>query len=116
MTAFVFASPYLPLTSPGAPRMTIKHSTETVTVAGVCLTASIPDSLYGRTNRNAKTRTLVLKAVGDLYLGGQGVTSTSYGVKLAAGEVFAAELKPDDELYAAVATGTLSQPVIHLGV
>lgn len=96
--------------------MTIKHSTETVTPAGVCLTASVPDSPYGSTNRNARTRTLVLKAAGELFLGGAGVSPTSYGVKLAAGEVFAAELKPHDELYAAVATGTLSQPVLHLGV
>lgn len=42
-----------------------------------------------------------------LYLGGSSVTSSSYGIKLAAGQIFSADLSSDDQLYA-IGSGTVS--------
>lgn len=41
-----------------------------------------------------------------VFVGGPGVTTTSYGHELVAGQQLAVELGPDDELYGVVATGT----------
>jgi len=35
-----------------------------------------------------------------LYIGNQSVTATEYGIKLAAGQIWSADLKPDDQVYA----------------
>ena len=42
-----------------------------------------------------------------VYLGGSSVTASSYGIKLAAGQIFSADLGAYDKLYA-VGSGTIS--------
>lgn len=46
-----------------------------------------------------------------LYIGGESVTTTSYGLKLAAGQVWSADLNPDDKIYA---VGTSTAAVLIL--
>lgn len=52
----------------------------------------------------------------NLYLGGAGVTTTSYGYLLAGGAAFAIELEDTEGLYAVVATGTQTVGVTRQGV
>ena len=47
-----------------------------------------------------------------VYLGSSDVTSSSYGIKLAAGQIWSADLGPYDKLYA-VGTGTLAVLVLE---
>jgi hypothetical protein len=42
----------------------------------------------------------------DVFLGGEGVTTTSYGFLLGAGISFSVELQDDEKLYAVVASST----------
>jgi hypothetical protein len=46
-----------------------------------------------------------------VYLGGETVSSSSYGVKLAAGQIWSADLGPYDKIYA---TGTAGVAVLIL--
>ena len=50
-------------------------------------------------------------ATAVVYLGGENVSSSSYGVKLVAGQVWSADLGPADKLYA---TGTAGVAVLIL--
>ena len=51
----------------------------------------------------------------DVYLGGDGVTTTSYGYLLKAETNFSVELQDDEKLYAVVATGTQTVNIIRQG-
>ena len=51
-----------------------------------------------------------------VYLGGEGVTTTSYGFLLGAGISFSIELQDDEKLYAVVATSTQNVNIIRQGV
>jgi hypothetical protein len=46
-----------------------------------------------------------------LYIGNASVTSSSYGIKLAAGQIWSADLGPDDQVYA---VGTSTSAVMIL--
>ena len=46
-----------------------------------------------------------------IYIGNQSVTSSNYGIKLAAGQIWSADLAPNDEIYA---VGTASVAVLIL--
>lgn len=96
--------------------MTVKHATVALSTSAASLLGSVADAPTGRSAKAAVARTIVGKAVADLYIGGPGVTSAAYGVKITSGETFSFDLKPGDVLYAALASGTASQPVLHLGV
>lgn len=50
-----------------------------------------------------------------VYLGGEGVTTTSYGFLLAAGISFSVEMQVDEKLYGVVATGTQTVNVLRQG-
>ena len=47
-----------------------------------------------------------------VYLGGSSVTSSSYGIKLSAGQIFSADLAPYDKLYA-VGSGTIAVLILE---
>jgi hypothetical protein len=46
-------------------------------------------------------------ASAPLYIGNESVTSSNYGIKLSAGQIWSADLGPDDQVYA-VGTSTAS--------
>ena len=50
-----------------------------------------------------------------VYLGGEGVTTTSYGYLLKAETSFSVELQDDEKLYAVVASGTQTVNIIRQG-
>ena len=51
-----------------------------------------------------------------VYLGGEGVTTTSYGFLLGAGISFSIELQGSEKLYAVVASSTQNVNIIRQGV
>jgi hypothetical protein len=50
-----------------------------------------------------------------VYLGGEGVTTSSYGFTLAAGISFSIELQDDEKLYAVVASSTQNVNILRQG-
>lgn len=96
--------------------MSVKHSNSVVVaVTATSLTAPVADHSG---NNYEVARSLVLTNTGsvDLFLGGSDVTSASFGYKLAAGKEMSLDLGRGDELFAAVATGTSTVRILHLGV
>ena len=51
----------------------------------------------------------------DVFLGGEGVTTASYGFLLGAGIVFSVELQDDEKLYAVVASSTQTVNILRQG-
>ena len=51
----------------------------------------------------------------DVFLGGVGVTTTSYGFLLGAGISFSVELQDDEKLYAVVASSTQNVNILRQG-
>jgi len=51
----------------------------------------------------------------DVYLGGEGVTTTAYGYLLGASTSFSVELQTGEKLYAVVASGTQTVNVLRQG-
>jgi len=51
----------------------------------------------------------------SVYLGGEGVTTTSYGFLLAAGISFSVEMQVDEKLYGVVASSTQTVNVLRQG-
>jgi len=51
----------------------------------------------------------------DVYLGGAGVTTTSYGFLLGAGISFSVELQDDEKLFAVVASSTQTVNILRQG-
>jgi hypothetical protein len=51
----------------------------------------------------------------DVYLGGDGVTTTDYGFLLKADSSFSIELQDDEKLYAVVASSTQTVNIIRQG-
>ena len=51
-------------------------------------------------------------SVNPIYIGGSSVTTSSYGIKLAAGQIFSADLGAYDKLYA-VGSGTVSVLILE---
>jgi hypothetical protein len=50
-----------------------------------------------------------------VFIGGSGVTTTSYGYELAAGGVLTVELKRDEAVFGVVTTGTTTVNVLRVG-
>jgi hypothetical protein len=92
----------------------IAHSVVSVNVTPTSLTAGVPD----RNDRQDIERSIVVQnnSTGDLFLGGPSVSSVAFGMKVPAGASAAFDLVYGDELYAAVAVGSASINVMHLGV
>ena len=51
----------------------------------------------------------------DVYIGGEGVTTTDYGYLLKADTNFSVELQDDEKLYGVVASGTQTVNIIRQG-
>jgi hypothetical protein len=51
----------------------------------------------------------------SVYLGGEGVTTSSYGYLLGAGTSFSIELQDDEKLYGVVASSTQNVNIIRQG-
>jgi hypothetical protein len=51
----------------------------------------------------------------DVFLGGEGVTTTSYGFLLGAGISFSVELQDDEKLFAVVASSTQTVNILRQG-
>jgi hypothetical protein len=51
-------------------------------------------------------------ASAPVYIGGPSVTSSSYGIKLAAGQIWSADLAPNDQIYA-VGTSTVAVLILE---
>lgn len=51
----------------------------------------------------------------DVYIGGEGVTTTDYGYLLKAETNFSVELQDDEKLYGVVASGTQTVNIIRQG-
>ena len=51
----------------------------------------------------------------DVYIGGEGVTTTDYGYLLKPDTNFSVELQDDEKLYAVVTTGTQTVNIIRQG-
>jgi hypothetical protein len=47
-----------------------------------------------------------------LYIGNESVTTTNYGIKLSAGQIWSADLGPDDKIYA-VGTSTAAIMILE---
>jgi hypothetical protein len=50
-----------------------------------------------------------------VYLGGEGVTTSSYGYELLGGTSFSVELQDDEKLYAVVASSTQTVNIFRQG-
>jgi hypothetical protein len=51
-------------------------------------------------------------ASAPIYIGNASVTSSNYGIKLAAGQIWSADLAPNDEIYA-VGTSTVAVLILE---
>jgi hypothetical protein len=51
-------------------------------------------------------------ASAPVYIGNESVTSSNYGIKLAAGQIWSADLAPNDQIYA-VGTSTVSVLILE---
>lgn len=99
----------------------VKHSSVTVGTTATAVTSPVVDGdgiePYG--SPNAVTRRAVVTnthASADVFLGGEGVTSTAFGYTLKAGASLTLELGADDHLYAVSTLGGEVLRVLHLGV
>jgi hypothetical protein len=66
--------------------------------------------------RDGQTVSVQVPAAGaTVYLGGEGVTTTSYGFLLAAGISFSVEMQDGEKLYGVVASSTQTVNVLRQG-
>lgn len=82
--------------------MTVNHSTKTVGTTATPLFA-VNDNF---TQRRRGTFSVQNNSASTVFVGGPGVTTSSFGYKLVAGDSMAFDLGPSDILYAVVASGT----------
>jgi hypothetical protein len=91
----------------------VKHASVTVGTTSTDLTSSIRDD-HGF---NGVTRTVVVqnKGTGSVFLGGPGVTTSSFGYELPSGSEASFDLTLGDILFG-VASSAQSVTVLHMGV
>ena len=89
--------------------MPVSHNRVTVTTEATKLTSDFD-------GRDGQTINVQNPSGGaDVFLGGEGVTTTSYGYLLKADTSFSIELQDDEKLYAVVASSTQVVNVIRQG-
>lgn len=89
--------------------MALTHQTVTVTTTATLLS--------GDGGRDGQTVLVQNPSGGSIvYLGGTGVTNTSYGFSLEGGVAFAIELQDGEGLYGVVASSTQAVNVLRQGV
>jgi hypothetical protein len=92
--------------------MSLSHTLKTLSTTAQIISIAPADEIA-----YASTLTISVQNTDDtivVYLGGSGVTSSNYGYKLLPGITFAADLAPDDELYAVAASGTPKVAIIKV--
>jgi hypothetical protein len=94
--------------------MTVRHSVVTVGTTATLLSDPAQDLATNKTHRifiqnpsSGQNNTV--------YVGGEGVTSTSYGFTLGAGDFLEITMDSDEEIYAVVATGTELVSTLRFG-
>lgn len=80
--------------------MAVKHSTVDLTVTAKDLTVEGVSHSSNSGRRNLRVQN---SGSSEVFLGDSTVSSTSYGILLAAGAVTSFDIGTDDEIYAAVA-------------
>jgi hypothetical protein len=89
--------------------MALTHERVSVTTTATLLSASV-------SGRDGQTVMIQNPSAGSItYLGGVGVTSTSYGYALAAGSDMSIDLQNGETLYGVVASSTNTVNVIRQG-
>jgi hypothetical protein len=90
--------------------MAIAHAQVTVGTTATLLSAAV-------VGRNGQTVLVQNPANGvNVYIGGAGVTTSSYGYLVVGGSAFAIDLADQESIYAVVATGTQAVGVLRQGV
>lgn len=70
--------------------------TRNLTLSGTAQELTIDDVVDGQNTISVQNTDLSA----PLYIGNEFVTTSSYGIKLVAGQIWSADLAPDDKLYA----------------
>lgn len=95
--------------------MAVKHQTVTVGATPTDLTAEVDNGYYMNNTRHLRVQNT--SGTETVYLGGPGVTSTDYGLALAAGAVYEVNLLADEKLYATCAAlGSAPVRLLHTGL
>jgi hypothetical protein len=92
--------------------MSLSHSLVSLTTTAQIVSVAPADELP-----YANSLTISIQNTDDtiaVFLGGVGVTSSSYGYKLLPGTTFSADLSPADDLYAVAASGTPKIAIIKV--
>jgi hypothetical protein len=82
--------------------------TRNLTLSGTALELTIDDAVDGPNTLSVQNT----DASAPLYIGNESVTSSNYGIKLAAGQIWSADLDADDKIYA-VGTSTAAIMILE---
>lgn len=82
--------------------------TRNLTLSGTALELTINDAVDGPNTISVQNT----DASAPLYIGNASVTSSIYGIKLAAGQIWSADLGPNDQVYA-VGTSTAAIMILE---
>jgi hypothetical protein len=88
--------------------MSISHERVSIGTTATVVSAS-------SVGRDGQTVAIQNPSGATVYLGGAGVTTTSYGFELGAGITFSIEMRHNEQLYGVVASGTQTVNVIRQG-
>lgn len=85
---------------------------------GTTATLLTPTTFTNQINYNQLGMSLLIQNTASVivYIGGSDVTSSIYGYALAANQSLAVDLDADEQIYAAVASGTQTIRVLRQGV
>jgi len=92
--------------------MSLSHSLVTLSTTAQIISIAAEDEIPYANELSISVQNTDASIV--VYLGGAGVTSSSYGYKLLPGTVFTADISPNDELYAVAASGTPNVAIIKV--
>jgi hypothetical protein len=92
--------------------MSLSHSLVTLSTTAQIISIAAEDEIPYANELSISVQNTDASIV--VYLGGTGVTSSSYGYKLLPGTVFTADISPNDELYAVAASGTPNVAIIKV--
>ena len=82
--------------------------TRNLTLSGTALELTIDDAVDGPNTISVQNT----DASAPLYIGDASVTSSIYGIKLSAGQIWSADLNADDKIYA-VGTSTVAVLILE---
>jgi hypothetical protein len=88
--------------------MAIKHATLTIGTTPVQLDMPEPSGA-------SQSQSMLISAEGDVFVGGEGVTTSDYGYKISVGAPLAADMDKNDTLYAVADVDTIVT-ILYMGV